>query len=326
MEGFERCSWVFLIAVTLGNGLVWWRRSRVHIAQNPDLARGYKRLILGFVLWGNLPWFVMGLGLMTGGVDSVKEYLRPRGANPWVLALYGTGACIWALCLWWIFVRDGAQAIVDHPGLFNFPLTKSKYVKLLACATILACIVPMVVMFRNGPVVPYWTSQADGYTTIFTVYDGFWRVAGTALGFLAIGIVVLVIAVTWIRSLRREKQWNSKEGFKPGFLLVWSIIWILGGGSAFSVNLWRSYALVRAYRDGAAQVVEGTVQVISRQPEGGHARGDLIRIGEVRFGVDYFSLTPAYSQTIAHGGALRDGVQARVWHCDGLILRADIRR
>jgi hypothetical protein len=72
--------------------------------------------------------------------------------------------------------------------------------------------------------------------------------------------------------------------------------------------------------------VEGPVHVFSKQPEGGHARGDRILINGVRLGVDFFSSTPAYKQTIAHGGALREGVHARVWHCDGLILRADIRQ
>jgi hypothetical protein len=231
------------------------------------------------------------------------------------------------LLLWWILARGGAQAIVDHPGLFNIPLTKPKYVKLLACASVLFCTVAVVAMFRNGqPLVPYWTSQTGDYTTVFTVYDGFWRVLGIALVFLAIGTAALVIAITWIRSLRNAKRWNSKEGFKPGFLLVWSIIWLLAAVPGFGINIWRSYPLVCAYKDGTAQVVEGSVHVIRKQPEGGHASGDLIEINGVRFDVNFFSLTPAYKQTIAHGGSLREGVQARVWHYDGWILRVDIRR
>jgi len=318
--------WIAFIAATMINALVWWRRGRDHIARKPELGQGYKRLVLGFIFWGSVPWAVMGLGLLVGGVSSCQDYLKPQGANPWVLAWYVTVICLWVLSLWWIFGGNGAQALVDHPGLFNFPLPKPKHVKLLACAMTLSGSIGVAIVFSHGMLLPYWPSQADGYTTIFIVYDGFWRVVALAVLFLAIGAVGLVAGIAWIRRAGIPKWWNRKEGTKPGFLLVWSILWLSLGGVGFSVNLYRSYQLVSAYRDGTAQLVEGTVHVLREQPEGGHAGGDLIEINGTQLVIDYFQVTPAYRQTIAHGGVLREGTSARVWHDDGKILRLDVPR
>jgi hypothetical protein len=36
-------------------------------------------------------------------------------------------------------------------------------------------------------------------------------------------------------------------------------------------------------------------------------------------------VTPGYQQTIAHGGALREGVYARLHHYDGVIIKVEVR-
>jgi hypothetical protein len=35
-------------------------------------------------------------------------------------------------------------------------------------------------------------------------------------------------------------------------------------------------------------------------------------------------VTPGYKQTISHGGALREGVFARLHHYDGVILKGEV--
>lgn len=326
MEGLINYSWIAFIGVTVANALVWRHRALPHIARKPELREGYKRLVLGLMLWGNIPWLVMGLGLLVGSVSSFYDYLRPREARPWVLAWYATCIGVWVRWLWWLFRQDGAQTLVDHPGLLNIPLSKAKYFKLLACALTLSGIIGMAMAFSQGMLIPYWTSQADDYTTVFIVYDGFWRVVAFAVLFLGLGGVGFGIAVTWIRRLNTPRWWTLKEGKKPSILLVGSILWLLLASVGFSVNLHQSYRLVSVYRNRTAKLVEGTVHVLREQPEGGHAEGDLIEINGALLVVDYFTLTPAYKQTIAHGGVLREGRTARVWHHDGKILRLDVKR
>jgi hypothetical protein len=70
--------------------------------------------------------------------------------------------------------------------------------------------------------------------------------------------------------------------------------------------------------------VEGTVQVSHSQPYQGHTSGDKITIDGQSFVIDYFYATPGYKETIAHGGVLRNGVYARIHHCDGVIIKVEV--
>jgi hypothetical protein len=318
--------WVAFVAVITINAMIWWRRGRSSIARNPELAHGYKRLILGFLVLGNIPWVVMGLGFLTGGITSILDYLRPSEANPWVLGWYLTAVCLWLMQLWWLFIRNGAKTLVDHPGLFNIQITNPNHVKLFACAGTISMALGIALAFGHGLLVPYWTTRSDVYTTVFIVYDGFWRIVAIALLFWTIGTVALVFSIKMIRQIKVPKWWNQKGYTKLGGVLLWSILWLSLSVAGFSVNLYRSYQLVSAYRDGTAQIVEGTVHVLRTQPWSGHAAGDLVEINGVELGVDYFVVTPAYKQTIAYGGALREGTSVRAWCCNGKVLRLDVKQ
>jgi hypothetical protein len=324
MSRLAEYLWLIFIAFTALSALVWRFRGRRHIEQHPELCEGYNKLTRGLAVWGSIPWLLVGLGQLTGGVTSPDEYLRPSEANPWVLAPYLAAICIWAAFLWWLFRRGGAQVIADHPGLFNFPLTKAGSVKLLAGLTTVSILIAMVALFTHGMMLPYMTSEGDGYTTVFTVYEGFWRVIAYASVFLAVGTGGLTIAIRWIRSLHLPKWWARREGGKPGAVLLWSIAFLSMAIVGFSAAGWRAYGLVRAYRSGAAQVSEGTVHVLRLQPHGGHAKGDLIEVDGAHLVVNHFVVTAAYKQTVAHGGVLREGTQARVWHHDKKVLRIDL--
>jgi hypothetical protein len=64
---------------------------------------------------------------------------------------------------------------------------------------------------------------------------------------------------------------------------------------------------------------------VAHQPVHGHASGDKIIVGDRQFEIDYFRVTPGYQQTIAHGGALRERVYARLHHYDGVIIKVEVR-
>jgi len=84
--------------------------------------------------------------------------------------------------------------------------------------------------------------------------------------------------------------------------------------------------LTEAYEKGRYEVSEGIVAVLREQPAHGHASGDRIVVDGKPFEVNYFYATPAYRQTIAHGGALQAGVYGRLSHVDGEIVRVEIRK
>jgi hypothetical protein len=106
--------------------------------------------------------------------------------------------------------------------------------------------------------------------------------------------------------------------------LVWSVLWFSFIKFGVQPIQQLRLSLVNAYHAGESEVVEGYVEVLRRQPEGGHAPAELVRVGSHSFKIDYFSSTPAYHRTIAYGGVLRDGVYVRIYHIGGKIVRVDM--
>jgi hypothetical protein len=150
--------WAVCIAATLLNAGIFRFRARRHIRGNPALADGYATLIRGFVLWGNIPWVVMGVGCLLGGVPSIDHFLRPREGNPFVLAFFASVFLVWVLGTYWLLFRGGAEMLVEHPGLLNMDFRSPLMVKLFWLLCLAGGIVAVTVMFATE--VP-WPSQKE---------------------------------------------------------------------------------------------------------------------------------------------------------------------
>ena len=116
---FLRHAWLVFVAVTCINVLYLKVHSRQQIRQRPELAAGYRRLIRGYLFWGNLPWIIMGVGLELGGLPTINSYFRPRDGNPFVLAFFIAVIGEWILSFWWLFFARGAEFLAEHPGVFG---------------------------------------------------------------------------------------------------------------------------------------------------------------------------------------------------------------
>jgi hypothetical protein len=141
---------------------------------------------------------------------------------------------------------------------------------------------------------------------------------------LVIGLAVLVaggtgIVIAWRRKGRSPKHWGVYL-----VMIGWSVLWLFMHD--FPSTFWHIEGLLGAYKKQDYQVVEGEVKVLHEQPVTGHSKGDVIVVNGTQFEVNYFLMTPAYRDTIAHGGALKNGVYTRIYHHDGQILRVDIRK
>lgn len=156
------------------------------------------------------------------------------------------------------------------------------------------------------------------FSTVFEVTAGGLRAD-------AVGHIVLVLmllgggAFGLIRAKRifEEVPVSTKRGFSL-ILVAAGLMWLL-----VHMNL---FAFAFSDIDGRCETVEGPVAVKGMQPFHGHAAGDRIAIGGRDFEVNYFLVTVGYKETIAHGGALHAGAYARVRHCDGVILKVEIRK
>jgi hypothetical protein len=143
--------------------------------------------------------------------------------------------------------------------------------------------------------------------------------AGVAL--LIIGLALLSLR---IKARGRYPQKSFLERYYlPGFLAVFGL-GLLSAYPSYLVSRNRAQALVSAYEHGKYSVTEGVVHVQHEQPADGHAPGDVILVGAKRFEIDFFRDTRGYRQTIARGGALKEGAYVRVYHYRGQIVRVDL--
>jgi hypothetical protein len=157
MEPFSIISkwfWVMCIIVTLINGAVFRFRAQKHIRLNPDLEDGYKRIIKGFVTWGNVPWIVMGIGSTIGGVPSVWHYFNPKEGNPYVLGFFASIFLVWFMGSYWIFFKGGALELVNHSGIFNYDIKSPTIVKLIWIACLLGGMAGVFIMYTQNLPVP----------------------------------------------------------------------------------------------------------------------------------------------------------------------------
>jgi hypothetical protein len=146
--------WAAFILMTFVNGAIWWRRSREYRERDPSLTEGYRSLIRGYVTWGNIPWVVMGSGILFGGVPSMFHYFNPRYPNPFVAAFFGSIFVLWAAGTYWLFARGGAEQLINHPGLAQPSINSPLIIKVLWLLCLAGGVAGVTAMFIVQPQPP----------------------------------------------------------------------------------------------------------------------------------------------------------------------------
>ena len=119
MEIIFKHTWIMFIAVTITNGLILKYRSKKYIAQNPKLKKGYDKYFKGWLIYGNVPWLIMMLGNLSELTQNTFEYFNPKTMNPMVLTFHFSIVILWVLSVRWIYFKNGAEFIENHPGLMQ---------------------------------------------------------------------------------------------------------------------------------------------------------------------------------------------------------------
>ena len=89
----------------------------------------------------------------------------------------------------------------------------------------------------------------------------------------------------------------------------------------FASNVYDGCKLTRALKGGECRVVEGTVQVLHREPWGGHSQNN-VRIAGKEFAYSCHRADLGYTG----GELLIDGVTARVHYLGNTILKVEIKQ
>lgn len=154
MELIFKHGWIFLIAMTIINGLVLKYRSKKYTLENPELTAGYAKIFRGLMIWGNIPWAIMAIGDLTQMTNNISEYSYPRMLNPMVLIFHAVIVVILIMGSKWIYLDNGAEFMAKHPGLIQFSVfgrskdvTSSIAVKILWTLGLLGFIAAMIQMW-----------------------------------------------------------------------------------------------------------------------------------------------------------------------------------
>jgi hypothetical protein len=122
-------AWLLFVLFTCGLAGVWWFRGRKYRQAQPELTEGYRDLVKGLLLWGNVPWILMGILILTGKVGSVFDFHDLRTGNPYIWLWNGVlYVLVWGFGTNWVF-HGGAEALVEHPGLLDFKRTTPRVIK-----------------------------------------------------------------------------------------------------------------------------------------------------------------------------------------------------
>jgi len=113
--------WLLFLVTGVFNGWKQWRQLESNIREDPERAGGYRGLFRWYLFWTNLPWVLMGIGIMAGKVSNIFEYLIPPAGNMWVLYWWAAIGLIMFAGTCWILLGRGAETLAAHPGLPMVP-------------------------------------------------------------------------------------------------------------------------------------------------------------------------------------------------------------
>jgi hypothetical protein len=118
---FSRYFWVIAIGFSLINYVIGRRRIVAESSLNEIRRSDTLGLFGRLCLYSNVPWLVMGWGILAGGVPSVFSYFRPQDHNAYVTGWY---ACMLLLAIanaFWIVLADGAARVreLQQLGVFG---------------------------------------------------------------------------------------------------------------------------------------------------------------------------------------------------------------
>jgi len=141
-------AWVLFILIIVLNAFILKIRSKKFVKNNPELEEGYDRIFKGYLIYMNIPWVIMGVGMLLGGVPSTFSYLTPaRISSPFIIVFHATIVILWILSIWWLYFKDGAEFLVKYKGVFNRDFQSPMVIKVFFGIALIFGIAGMIFMW-----------------------------------------------------------------------------------------------------------------------------------------------------------------------------------
>ncbi len=129
---------------------------------------------------------------------------------------------------------------------------------------------------------------------------------------LFFSIAILIIGIFIAFATKDNYHCHSNKKRSPYSILIVGVIFSVASTIFYLFDAGGNDMLYDAFINNEYKTVEGEVHVFHEQRAMGHSKGDIIEIDHETFVIDAFYRTAAYKKIIAHGGALKEGVYARI--------------
>jgi hypothetical protein len=117
-ENFQKYIWIFLIIGTFMSASMVKTFSLPYIATKPSLKKGYDKIFLFTVTIGNIPFIIIGIGMLTGYTNDISDYIKLT-LNPVVICFQISMLSMTVYLEYWIHFKGGAKFLEQHPGVLN---------------------------------------------------------------------------------------------------------------------------------------------------------------------------------------------------------------
>jgi hypothetical protein len=107
---------VIFLGVMIISLLVLNFRFMNYSEEKPSLKKGYSNLLLGYLIVLGIPVVILVLSEFIGEIKLINL----KVTNPYSIALQIYGVLFVLVGIYWIYVKDGAKFLSEHPGLLRF--------------------------------------------------------------------------------------------------------------------------------------------------------------------------------------------------------------
>ncbi len=148
-------TWLLFIIVTCINAFSLKFQSKKYVEQNPSLEDDYEKIFRGYLFYLNIPWVIMGIGMIFGDFKSIFDFLFGiRSGNPFILLFFGSVIALWVIAVVWIYFQGGAEFLIEHPSILR-TMTKSPIeIKIYVALMLLGGIFGLAGMWTVGSFLP----------------------------------------------------------------------------------------------------------------------------------------------------------------------------
>lgn len=173
--------------------------------------------------------------------------------------------------------------------------------------------------------------------TVFLFTDKAQKLLGEAKGNLYFDVLLVLVSIAFLLYAVYIKTRDKKRSIALFIIvglcfLMFSVSWFNNENHYYRYLSNQYSELTSIYKNREYKIAEGYVEVIHKEPEGGHDTGDIIRINGDEFELSCFHNTFGYNRTIVFGGVLTEGAFATVYYHqpeglssrDAVIMRIDM--